>query len=462
MGTSQHRLTGVRATTALADLGFASIAAGLLARRRYMLPLLEWTQADRRAVVRVRQLRREFGRGPVELVIPGRRIIVVLDRNEVATVLAECPTPFDPANGEKRLALQWFEPHGVLISRGPIRQPRRAVNEAALDTRAGLHWLADDFATAIADEARAILSGALASGRLDPTQLMTSWARLVRRVVLGRAARDDEVISTQLLRLRKAGNWSFLALPHHGLRDQFTERLYRYAEVPEPGTLVSALADVPAGGAVDPVGQMPQWLFAFDAGGVALLRALAVLATHPEQMCSAIADSAEPDHPPLLRPYLRACLLESLRLWPTTPTILRETTEDTDWGVGHDQFTIEKGAALMIVAPAFHRDEELLPFAHAFAPDVWLGGRAQQYPQLVPFSAGPAECPGRNLVLFVTSTLLAHLLTAMSFELRSTPRPSPREPLPMTLNHLTLDFAVQPRTATVTTSGAGIGRSAPI
>jgi hypothetical protein len=57
------------------------------------------------------------------LVIPGRRIVVVLDPNEVATVLAESPTPFHPTNREKRKALQWFEPHGVLISQGPIRGP---------------------------------------------------------------------------------------------------------------------------------------------------------------------------------------------------------------------------------------------------------------------------------------------------------------------------------------------------
>jgi cytochrome P450 len=98
----------------------------------------------------------------------------------------------------------------------------------------------------------------------------------------------------------------------------------------------------------------------------------------------------------------------------------------------------------MIVAPAFHRDDSLLPFAHSFAPQIWLDGTAQRYPQLVPFSAGPAECPGRNLVLFVTSTLLAHLLSAVSLALTSTPKPVPDKPLPMTLNQLTLEFEVQP------------------
>ncbi len=136
-------------------------------------------------------------------------------------------------------------------------------------------------------------------------------------------------------------------------------------------------------------------------------------------------------------------MLESVRLWPTTPTILRDTTEDTEWRDGAERFTVAAGTALMIAAPAFHRDDELRPFAHRFTPEIWVDGRAEKYSQLVPFSAGPAECPGRNLVLFVTSTVLAHLLTELQIELTSAPRLSPEQPLPMTLNQLTLEFSTR-------------------
>jgi cytochrome P450 len=434
-----NRLSGVQAAATLTDLGFASIAAGVIARRRPVVRLLERTQADYRAVKRMKRLRHEFGSGPVELVMPGRRMVVVLDPEDVKRVLDGAPTPFHPASPEKRKALQWFQPHGVLISTGQIRQQRRAVNDAALDSGSDLHRLASRFVDVIADEARGVVAQASVSGNLDSARFMEAWWRLVRRLALGERARDDEVITDQLLRLRKAGNWSFLSLPHYRMRAKFLERLYSYAEDPEPGTLVSAVADTPASGAVDPVGQMPQWLFAFDAAGMALLRALAVLATHPGHMARALDDANDVEQA-LLRPYLRACVLESVRLWPTTPTILRETTEDTTWRNG----TIQKGAGLMIVVPAFHRDDELLPFAHQFVPDIWLDGRARQYPQLAPFSAGPAECPGRNLVLFATSTMLANLLSACDFRLTSTPRLAPDERLPMTLNQLTLEFAVQP------------------
>ncbi len=444
MSYRRHEVTGMAAVATLTDLGFSSIAAGVLARRRPVVRLLERTQADARAVKRIHQLRRRFGRGPVELVIPGRRIIVIIDPDDVQRVLQEAPTPFHPANLEKRKALQWFQPHGVLISQGPIREPRRAFNEAALDSASDLHRMARSFTDVIADEASRLVAEVADHGHLDSSMYMTSWWRMVRRLTLGERARDDDAITDELMHLRKAGNWSFLSLPHYRRRAKFLEHLYRYAEEPEPGTLVEAVASTSAGGAVDPVGQMPQWLFAFDAAGQASVRALALLAGHPAALARALHEAADPRQP-ALRPYLRATVLESVRLWPTTPTILRDTTSDTTWGEGADRFTIGKGAGLMIVVPAFHRDDELLPYAHQFTPDIWLDGRAQEQPQLVPFSAGPAECPGRNLVLMATSTMLANLLHALTLRLTSTPPLTPNEPLPMTLNQLTLEFSAQRR-----------------
>lgn len=436
-----HRLTGLRAATALVDLGFPALSAGVIARRRSVLGVLERIRADERAARRWDRLRTEFGRGPVELVVPGRRVIVILDPEDVGRVLAGAPTPFDPANREKRAALGQFQPHGVLISQGPIRDRRRALNETALDTGAALHRLAEPFAAKVADEARELLERADRRGVVDAADFTAAWWRLVRRVVLGERARTDDAITDELWRLRGAANWSFVAPTLRKRRDRFFARLYEYAEAAEPGTLAGAVADIPAGGATDPVGQMPQWLFAFDAAGIALSRALALLTEHPDELSRARTDAEEPDRV-RLRPYLRACVLESVRLWPTTPVILRDTTEWTSWRTGPEQFALEPGAALLILVPAFHRDRSRLPFADSFTPEIWLDGRAQEYPQLVPFSAGPAECPGRNLVLFITSALLAHLLSGPPMRLRSHDL-GPGRPLPATLNNFGLRFSVE-------------------
>jgi hypothetical protein len=327
----------------------------------------------------------------------------------------------------------------VLISEGSIRQQRRALNEAALDTGSDLHRLASSFVDVISEEARGVVVDAAASRHLGSAQFMKAWWRVVRRIVLGTGRGRTRRSRMTCCGCERPATGHFCRCRTIGCARSSLSSSTTYVEDAEPGTLASAVAETPAGGAVDPVGQMPQWLFAFDTAGMAILRVLALLATHPDQLARAFDATAEPERASLRR-YLRGCVLESVRLWPTTPTILRDTTEDTQWRNGR----IAKGAGLMIVAPAFHRDDELLPFAHDFVPEIWLDGRAQQYPQLVPFSAGPAECPGRNLVLFSTSTMLANLLNALDFRLTSTPRPSPGERLPMTLNQLTLDFAVRP------------------
>jgi cytochrome P450 len=138
---------------------------------------------------------------------------------------------------------------------------------------------------------------------------------------------------------------------------------------------------------------------------------------------------------------------ESIRLWPTTPALLRETTEATVWRDGTQKFTVDAGASGLICVPAFHRDADALPFADVFTPDIWLDGRADTYPQLVPFSAGPAQCPGQNVVLFATSTFLAQVLSRLELDPRSSPKLTPVEPLPATLNQFGLRFGARPVSA---------------
>jgi hypothetical protein len=189
------QLTGARALLALVDLAGASVAAGVIARRRPVVGLLERTQADKRAVTRMGRLRKQFGGRPVELMLPGRRIVVVTEPSDVADVLAETPTPFHPASWEKRHALVKFQPHGVLISRGPVRAQRREINEAALDSGAALHHLSSEFTQVIKEEAGAFAAKVRERGELDAAEFTAWWWQLVRRIVLGDAARDGACAS---------------------------------------------------------------------------------------------------------------------------------------------------------------------------------------------------------------------------------------------------------------------------
>ncbi|GIJ51189.1 cytochrome P450 [Virgisporangium aliadipatigenens] len=399
------------------------IARGVIVRRPRLTGLLARTGADRRAMRTLRRIRERYGPGPVRLRIPARPLTLVLDADEARRVLEQAPAPFSPANREKIGALAHFQPEGVLISRGRARDARRAFNERALDTSAPVHHLAGPILASVSE-----LGGALRER--DPLVwrgFAREWWRAVRTITLGPAARDDTWVTDSLRTLRRAGNWSYFHPTRRDLRERFLQRVRDYITLGHPDSLAgtAARADV----ATAPEHQIAHWLFAWDAAGMAVFRTLALLATHPAALARARADQR-----PLL-PYLRACVLESLRLWPTTPLILRDTTADLWWG---DEIVPEH-TPVLIHAAFLHRDPTALDYADTFAPDVWLDGRAERHGGIVPFSGGPARCPAENLVLLTTSHLLAELITG---DPRLTGgRLDPERPMPALLSPFGLRFS---------------------
>jgi hypothetical protein len=247
-----------------------------------------------------------------------------------------------------------------------------------------------------------------------------------------------------LARLRADANWAFLHPRRRRLRERFFMQLSTHVARAEPDSLASLVATIPAAPGADPVGQMPQWLFAFDAAGIATFRALALLSTHDaeaERARAEIAFASRSSSSTL--PFLRACVLESVRLWPTTPMILRQTTRHTSWDAGE----MPDKTGVLIFVPFFHRDETRLPFANSFAPDQWLTADAHGAWPLIPFSAGPAACAGRDVVLLLTSMLIARMLRDHELRLVAREQLHSLRPLPATLNNFSLRFTVHPRQA---------------
>jgi cytochrome P450 len=429
----------------VADVLLPLLARGAIVRRPRVVSLLDRADADRRAVRRLQRLRRRYARGPVVLRLPGRTVAMVLSPEHVHRVLDGSPEPFATATLEKRAALSRFEPHGVLVSHGAERAQRRRFNEEVLDTERSLHRLAGDLVATMREEGAAIAAAAQNPAGLGWDEFAPAWWRLVRRVVLGEGARDDVELTDLLTRLRADANWSYLKPPRTELRERFLDRLGGHLARAEPGSLASLVASTPASPRTEPRDQVPQWLFAFDAAGMGTFRALALLAAHPApaRRVREELSGRDPAVPHDL-PYLRACVLESLRLWPTTPAVLRDTTEQTHWEDG----ALPAGTGVVVFAPFFHRDAERLLPADAFAPGLWLdGGPPDGTPPndlpFIPFSDGPAACPGRNLVLLVTTTLLATLLEGREGVRQLAPAPLDRtRALPATLSPFRLRFAL--------------------
>src|SRR3954469_6957252 len=402
-----------------------TVAKGPIIRRASMVRLADGLALDRRAIRRMQRRRDRYGPGPLMLQVPGQPRAVVLSPDHVHRVLRQTPEPFATDSSEKRAALAHFEPEGVLISRGPVRSDRRRYNEAVLDSERPMHRLASRFVAVVEEELGRLVQN---KAVLTWKEFRLSWLRLVWRVALGDGAGNDFELTEQIDRLRAHGNWAMLRRVDRPLRARFFERLERHLSRAEPGSLAAVMANTPVSADSAPAQQVPQWLFAFDSAGIATYRALALLAAHPDYAAQARVESSGSDPALAPLPLLRAALLESVRLWPTTPLILRETTSETTWGGQR----MPAGTGVLIYAPFFHRDGSRLPFADRFAPELWLKEERAEPWSLVPFSAGPATCPGRNLALLLASTSLALMLRAAPPRL--VPALDPGRPLPATLN----------------------------
>lgn len=117
-------------------------------------------------------------------------------------------------------------------------------------------------------------------------------------------------------------------------------------------------------------------------------------------------------------PYLRACLDESLRLFPPTPHGLpRETPPD---GINILGDYIPGGVSVSMSAFVAHRNEAQFSQADKFIPERWLGeeGKSLQ-PYFLAFSAGSRGCIGRNISYLEQTVVLASVLRRYQFALPS-------------------------------------------
>lgn len=414
-----------------------TVAVGAVKRRPLMMALAERLQTDRAAIRLLQGLRERHGSRPLRLSVPGRTIVLLLSPNDLGRVLADSPDTFTSDTVEKHAALGKFQPHGSLISRGRPRLERRRFNEAVLDRHRPLHRFARPMLARIDEECDRLAAEAADAGVLDWRGFERAWWRIVRRVVFGDAAADDRDTITMLEALRRSGNWAYLTPGRVRVREALAERLNEHLARAEDGTLAAAVAREEHGSGAHPTDQVAHWLFAFDAAALALVRTFALLAVnrgHRQQARSELGAFAE--GVPEELPYLRACVLESLRLWPTTPLLLRDAPAETRWGPE----TLPEGTSFVAYTPLFQRDDERLPFADRFVPEIWLDGTAAADPALVPFSGGPECCPGRNLVLFTVTSVLARLLRHGRYRLVSGRPLYTGRPEPATLNPFSLAF----------------------
>jgi cytochrome P450 len=421
-----------------ATVGLPNVVQGLFRRRRAAVAAAVKLGVEGHAVGLLRELRRRFAPGPVWARMGKDRVLLLLSPRDIRRVLEESPRVFASDPEAKRKGMRVFQPDALTISRGPLWEDRRRFTEAVLDTGKPLHRLAGSFLEVTRVEVEALV--AEEGPELEWDAFHRCVRRVTRQVIFGAGARDDEELSEELGALMDEAN---------GLPSDTSERLgpfmahvERYVQAAEPGSLVSLIPEAPTTPETKPSGQVVHWFFAMqDTLAMNAFRALALLASHERQRRVAQKEIAAADLTTAEGvaglDYLRACLEEALRLWPTTPILARETLEETEWNGAK----VPAGTQVMFVNTYHHRDPDSHSFADRFAPEAWVEGDAAQDWSFNHFSHGPQGCPGAGIALFVGTALLAQLLDGRELKPVS-PQLDPARPLPSMLDHFAIRVAV--------------------
>lgn len=403
-----------------AQVAVPNVIQGLFRRRRTAATIAGKTNAEGFAAGFMEGIKKSYGDGPVWIRVGTDEALLVLGEGPIRRVLEGSPDPFAADPEPKKIGMAHFQPDALTISRDPEWQDRRRFTESVLDTGQAHHRLAERFAAACTNEAGAL------PNELDWDTWNRAVRRVTRRIVLGDSAAEDEQISELLGELMDKSN-----PPGRGsqaLYARYTSALERYVKASESGSLVGLFGEAPVTERTEPAGQVTHWLFALgDTLAINALRALALLAVHGAERARASDDEA----------YLRACLQEAMRLWPTTPMLSRETTREIEW----DGVSVPRGTQVLIVNAFNHRDRQTHDYADLFDPEVWLSGSAPTDWRFNHFSHGPQGCPGADLALFVGTRMLGTLLREREVKLIA-PELNPAKPLPHALDFFALRFEI--------------------
>jgi cytochrome P450 len=190
--------------------------------------------------------------------------------------------------------------------------------------------------------------------------------------------------------------------------------------------------------------QVPHWMFAMrDTLGANAYRALAVIVADPglwsrvtdEISAADLSDPSAVDGMQLLEGVLH----ETMRLWPTTPLLARETTRDVQLGGAK----LEEGTQVMMLNVFNHRAPEGIADANRLVPERWRGDNPTEY-RFNHLSNGSQNCPGGPLVLLLGKAVLARMLEEWSFKLVEPSLPAGGDQ-PTMLDFFSIRFEVEPR-----------------
>ena len=407
---------------------------GIFTKNKWWVSIWTAIHPDYAAVKFIQHLRFKYRTRYIYIYMLGNRSLLVLDPQGIRRVLDNSPAIY--AEPElKRRGMSHFQPDAVTISHGTEWKDRRRFNEAVLESSRPIHSCADQFLSVIRKEVESMVERA--GSRLCWADFDRLFKAVTLQIIFGRHAKSDAGLTSRLEQMMRESNRVFL-LGKSRVFDSFYARIRTVLADPEKESLSFQCRHAPSTPATKIEHQIPHWMFAMmETLATNTVRTLALIIAHPQ--AESRVRSELRDQPVLSPPvidsfrYLEGCLQEGMRLWPTTPLLVRKTLDEDVLGNGR----IPAKTQVLIMNGFNHRDWETVSFADKFNPEFWLKRDADY--RFNHLSNGVQICAGKHLALFIGKAVLAALLLTGRYRLNR-PGLNPNRPIPYAYNEFQVEF----------------------
>lgn len=372
------------------------------------------------------RLRELYGGHAARVRFLSKPSLLLFDGQTIQQVLDHSPDVYGPPAAKCR-GMAHFQPAAVTVSTGLDWQSRRAFNVAALgDPYADMELAA--MVHAVCAEEGAALG---AKAELRWADFAHTSQSIMLRVIFGRADEDHRTAHEMLRALMSRANWLIVPPSVRRLK-AYQARLQRLIASAARGTLAFRARTLPEAAGIPIADQVTHWMFAMsDTLCENVARAAGVIHAIPHTRDLArqevqSVNLGNPTAPGLLK-YIRACLEETMRLWPSTPFIVREALHaDTICGQ-----RITPGAQLVIPNVLNHLDPRAVARALEWYPERWLEHSPPS--NFCHLSGGAQSCAGAEIARYVGTQVLAELLNRGEFRTHN-PRIVSAQRLPASYN----------------------------